>query len=87
MGDEAWFDIAHGDKSLYIASWDIYAVMFEGFQGNLNIANDGIDGVRTKILEGGFLGSEGFKWEVPIIVFFYGFLGFQGGLVNRSYNR
>ena len=28
-----WVDIAHGGKSLHVASWDIGAVMFEGFRG------------------------------------------------------
>ena len=29
---ERWVDIAHGGKSLHIASWDIGTVMFVGFK-------------------------------------------------------
>ena len=74
MEDQSWFDIAHGDKSLHIASWDIDAVMFEGFQGNLNISSDGVDGVSDEDFGREDSGvSEGFKGEAPIIVLFQGF--------------
>ena len=46
-------------------------MIFEGFHGNLNIASDGVDVVSDgNFGRGDSGGSEGYKEETQIIVFF-----------------
>ena len=55
-----WVDIAHGVKSLHITFGDIDAVMLGGFQGDLNIASNGVDVTSDGVFwEGESGGTEG----------------------------